>query len=122
MNGSSLYKRKSFQMADDRSSDSNETANISYDDEMHSSYGSQQHPHTPTLNKSKRRCSSVNRKNLSRSFNQLEDNTQSAVSLDKTDSGFNDMNEQNQIFQNIPPLKYLNYSDNNCDISMASIN
>lgn len=118
---SSLTKRKSYYLADDRSSESNETVNFSYDDEMHFSYGSQQHPHTPTLNKSKRRCSSVNRKNLSRSFNQIEENVQSAISLDRTDSGFNDMNTQNDIFQNLPSLKYENFTETNCDISMASI-
>lgn len=122
MHSTSSSKRKSFHLGDDRSSESNETVNFSYDDEMHLSYGSQQHPHTPTLNKSKRRCSSVNRKNLSRSFNQIEENLQSAISLDKTDSGFNDMNEQHHIFQNLPMLKHTNYSETSCDISMASIN
>lgn len=140
---SSINKRKSFHLLDDRSSESNETINFSYDDEMHSSYGSQQHPHTPTLNKSKRRCSSVNRKNLSRSFNQIEE--QSGVSLDRTDSGFNDTNEsavqinatpmdtvaqstaststiQCEITEKTVALKFENYSDNCCDISMASVN
>lgn len=74
VNSSNSSKRKSFYLNDERSSESNETANFSYDDEMQLSYGSQQHPHTPTLNKSKRRCNSVNRKNLSRSFNQIEEN------------------------------------------------
>lgn len=139
---SSINKR-TFHLLDDRSSESNETINFSYDDEMHSSYGSQQHPQTPTLNKSKRRCSSVNRKNLSRSFNQIEE--QSGVSLDRTDSGFNDTNEsavqinatpmatvaqstaststiQCDITDKTVALKFENYTDNCCDISMASVN
>lgn len=75
-------KRKSFHLSDEQnvnlshvrsSSESNETGDCSFDDDTHisshSSYGSQQHPHTPTLNKSKRRRLSVNRKNLSLSFN-----------------------------------------------------
>lgn len=90
-------KRKSFHLSDDKSFDTNETTNdgnFSLDDEMQSSYGSQQHPQTPTLNKSKRRCSSVNRKNLSRSFNQIDQELSqsqhhhhhSEVSSDRTDS------------------------------------
>lgn len=131
---SSINKRKSFHLHDDRSSESNETGNFSYDDEMHLSYGSQQHPHTPTLNKSKRRCSSVNRKNLSRSFNQIEE--PSAISLDRTDSGFNDTNESVVQIHPTPTasnaydvtdkstktLKFENCTDNCCDISMASVN
>lgn len=122
-------KRKSFQMSDDRSSESNDTVNFSYDDEMQSSYGSQQHPQTPTMNKSKRRCSSVNRKNLSRSFNQIEEHQ--ALSLDRTDSGFNDMNldasAQNQMkfeqsFHFHDLMKCNNLADKSADISMASIN
>lgn len=120
---SSLSKRKSFHSADDRSSESNETDNFSYDDEMQFSYGSQQHPQTPTLNKSKRRCSSVSRKNLSRSFNQIEEsNLTSAISLDKTDSGFNETNERNHIFHKSHTNKYTNFTEANCDISMASVN
>lgn len=128
-------KRKSFHMNDERSnSESNETANFSYDDEMQLSYGSQQHPQTPTMNKSKRRCSSVNRKNLSRSFNQIEEQQHSALSLDRTDSGFNDMNDcgqQNQHqmklqpnypFHDISIMKCGDYSEKTCDVSMASIN
>lgn len=127
-------KRKSFLMNDERSSESNDTVNFSYDDEMQLSYGSQQHPQTPTMNKSKRRCSSVNRKNLSRSFNQIEEQQHSALSLDRTDSGFNDMNdytsahhhqlkhEPNFHFHDLTNLKCNNFSDKNADISMASIN
>lgn len=127
-------KRKSFYLNDERSSESNETCNYSYDDEMQLSYGSQQHPQTPTMNKSKRRCSSVNRKNLSRSFNQIEDHQHSALSLDRTDSGFNEMNEcatqitqQHQHeesfpFHDLTIMKCNNYSEKNCDVSMASIN
>lgn len=131
-------KRKSLHMNDDRSSESNQTANYSYDDEMQFSYGSQQHPQTPTMIKSKRRCSSVNRKNLSRSFNQIEETTKlnhSALSLDRTDSGINDMNEcasqsnqhqmkldPNYSFHDLSMMKCNNYSDKNCDVSMASIN
>lgn len=73
-NGSHM-KRKSFHLSDDQcfsfayarslSETKSDAADCSYDD---SSYGSQQHPHTPTLNKSKRRRLSVNRKNLSHSF------------------------------------------------------
>lgn len=127
-------KRKSFYLNDDRSSESNETANYSYDDEMQLSYGSQQHPQTPTMNKSKRRCNSVNRKNLSRSFNQIEEQQQTALSLDRTDSGFNDMNiehtiqqsqhqmEESFAFHNLTIMKCNNYSGKNCDVSMSSIN
>lgn len=129
-------KRKSFLMTEgERSSESNETSNYSYDDEMQLSYGSQQHPHTPTMNKSKRRCSSVNRKNLSRSFNQIDEHQHSGLSLDRTDSGFNDMNdctmaqqqhqlklEQNYPFHDLSIMKCNNYSEKNCDVSMVSIN
>ena len=138
-------KRKSFQLNDERSSESNETVSFSYDDEMQLSYGSQQHPQTPQMNRSKRRCNSVNRKNLSRSFNQIEEQQQqqqqqqqqphSAILLNRTDSGFNEPNEygsQNTItqsyheeslqldenpfiFQNLTAMK-------SCDVSMASIN
>lgn len=124
-------KRKSFYLNDEPSSESNETVNYSYDDEMQLSYGSQQHPQTPTMNKSKRRCNSVNRKNLSRSFNQIEEQQNSALSLDRTDSGFNDINEcatqphQNEdsfAFHDLTIMKCTNYSEKNCDVSMASIN
>lgn len=129
-------KRKSFHLTDERSSESNDTVNLSYDDEMQLSYGSQQHPQTPTMNKSKRRCSSVNRKNLSRSFNQLEEHQHSALSLDRTDSGFNDMNdytsalhtqhqmklEHNFPFHDPTNIKCNNFADKSADVSMASIN
>lgn len=125
-------KRKSFYLNDDPSSESNETVNYSYDDEMQLSYGSQQHPQTPTMNKSKRRCSSVNRKNLSRSFNQIEEQQNSALSLDRTDSGFNDINDGQAIqplqhedsfaFHDLTTMKCANYSEKNFDVSMASIN
>lgn len=129
-------KRKSFHLNDERSSESNDTVNLSYDDEMQLSYGSQQHPQTPTMNKSKRRCSSVNRKNLSRSFNQLEEHQHSALSLDRTDSGFNDMNdytsalhtqhqmklEHNFPFHDLTNIKCNNFADKSADVSMASIN
>lgn len=130
----SLSKRKSLHLSDDRSSESNETVNYSYDDEMQLSYGSQQHPQTPTMNKSKRRCSSVNRKNLSRSFNQIEEHHESILLLDRTDSGFNEINdcsgarqhqlklEQNYPFHDLDIIKCDNYSEKNCDVSMASIN
>lgn len=120
-------KRKSFHLNDERSSESNETDNFSLDDEMITSYGSQQHPQTPTTNKSKRRCNSVNRKNLSRSFNQIEENAHSALSLDRTDSGFNDMSEfatqhlkLDESIQDLTMIKCATYSDKNCDISMTS--
>lgn len=134
VNCSNSCKRKSFHINDDRSTESNETANFSYDDDMQLSYGSQQHPQTPTMNKSKRRCNSVNRKNLSRSFNQIEEHHSSAISLDRTDSGFNDMNhdsvtnqhklqtEQDFPFQNLSIIKCNIHSDKNCDVSMSSIN
>lgn len=135
VNCSNLCKRKSFHVNDERSTESNETDNFSYDDDMQLSYGSQQHPQTPTMNKSKRRCNSVNRKNLSRSF-QIEEHPNLVLSLDRTDSGFNDMNEHcaNQHIQQKPQteqdfpfhdlsiIKCNNYSDKNCDVSMASIN
>lgn len=128
-NGSEL-KRKSFHLGDERnvnfscarsSSESNVTGDCSYDDDTHisshSSYGSQQHPHTPTLNKSKRRRLSVNRKNLSLSFNSCvnEENMSviehtgamtlntrekaavvagdTGIQIDKTDSGFNETDD-----------------------------
>lgn len=136
INCSNLCKRKSFHLTDERSTESNETANFSYDEDMQLSYGSQQHPQTPTMNKSKRRCNSVNRKNLSRSFNQIEEQQQNiALSLDRTDSGFNDMNDcanqqsQHKLhhedgfpFHDLSIMKCNNYTDKNCDVSMASIN
>lgn len=125
-NGSDL-KRKSFHLNDDRradfnkaraSSESNESGDCSYDDDTHisqSSYGSQQHPHTPTLNKSKRRRLSVNPKNLSLSFNVTEENMSviehtsamtlnmrettaalgdvDGIKVNKTDSGFNETDD-----------------------------
>lgn len=123
-------KRKSFNLIDERS-ESNDS--YSYEEDMQLSYGSQQHPQTPTMNKSKRRCNSVNRKNLSRSFNQIEEHQKSTFSLDRTDSGFNEMNdvgsqpqnqlklEQNYDFNNFT-MKCNNYSDKNCDVSMSSVN
>lgn len=123
-------KRKSFHLIDERSSDTNETVSFLYDDEMQLSYGSQQHPQTPQMNRSKRRCNSVNRKNLSRSFNQIEEQQhQHSATLIRTDSGFsgsqntitqsydeeNHQMEGNFTFHNIPTMK-------SCDISMASIN
>lgn len=135
-------KRKSFHMNDERSSESSETVSFSYDDEMQLSYGSQQHPQTPQINRSKRRCNSVNRKNLSRSFNQIEEQQQqqqqrkhSGIPINRTDSGFNEpnecgsqhtttqstheQNEQNEespfTFRNLTLMK-------SCDVSMASIN
>lgn len=134
-------KRKSFQLHDDRSSESNETINYSYEDDMHSSYGLQQHPLTPTLNKSKRRCSSLNRKNLSRSFSQMEEQS----TIYRTDSGFSDTTESVVQLNTIPvattapplaastsmhcditgktgAIKFENCADNFCDISMASVN
>lgn len=135
-------KRKSFHLSDDKSTDTYDTtndANCSYEDEMQSSYGSQQHPQTPTLNKSKRRCNSVSRKNLSRSFNQIEE--QQAISLlDKTDSGFNEINEytmhsnfdelmrfkqqqpHQSMFRNAESPTFFNLSRNDCDVSMKSTN
>lgn len=133
-------KRKLFHMNDERSSESSETVSFSYDDEMQLSYGSQ-HPQTPQVNRSKRRCNSVNRKNLSRSFNQIEEQHQSAILIERTDSGFTDMNEcgsqhttqssssyyqqksheqlqkleENFAFHNVVMIK-------NGDVSMASIN
>lgn len=121
-------KRKSFHLSDERdmssygrsSSESNENdQNLSYEDIMQisqSSYGSQHHPHTPILNKSKRRRRSVNRKNLSLSFNscqtddnismmdnhegfmiQINENSSSGhaneVLANKTDSGFTEYDE-----------------------------
>lgn len=82
-------KRKSFHLNDFEtrqnsllrsSSESNE--DFLYDDEMqmsHSSYGSQQHPHTPTSNKSKRRKRSFHRKNLSLSFNSYQNDENMSV-------------------------------------------
>lgn len=131
VNCSHSSKRKSFHITDDPSSESNDTVNFSYDDEMQLSYGSQQHPQTPTMNKSKRRCSSVNRKNLSRSFNQIEEQQHSGLSLDRTDSGFNDMNDYNSAqmklepnfpFHDLTNIKCNNFADKNADISMVSIN
>lgn len=86
-----VTKRKSFHLNENdsrqnsfmrSSSESNEE--YSYDDEMQmsqsSSYGSQQHPHTPTSNKSKRRRRSLNRKNLSLSFNScINDDNMSVI-------------------------------------------
>lgn len=120
-------KRKSFHLSEERnfsharsSSEWNETGDCSFDDDTHishSSYGSQQHPYTPTLNKSKRRRLSVNRKNLSLSFSSCvnEENmsviehtgamtlnsreTEPAMvcgdgmKINKTDSGFNETND-----------------------------
>lgn len=130
VNSNNSSKRK-HHLNDERSCESNETVNFSYDDEMQFSYGSQQHPHTPTMNKSKRRCNSVNRKNLSQSFNQIEE--QQALSLDRTDSGFNDMNdyaaqqsqlklEQNFNFNDLTNIKCNSFADKNGDVSMASVN
>lgn len=72
-------KRKSFHLSDFESrqssfirSSSESNEDFSYDDDMQmsqSSYGSQQHPHTPTTNKCKRQRRSIHRKNLSLSFN-----------------------------------------------------
>lgn len=124
-------KRKSFHLSEEHtinfsgvrsSPESNATVDGSYEDDMHlsqNSYGSQQHPHTPTLNKSKRRRLSANPKNLSHSFNSYvnEENmsviehtgamtlnatpaTATAKKIDKTDSGFNetdDLVRQNQM-------------------------
>lgn len=144
-------KRKSFHFNDERSSESNETVSFSYDDEMQLSYGSQQHPQTPQMNRSKRRCNSVNRKNLSHSFIQIEEQQQleqyrqqqqqqhqqqkhSGIALIRTDSGFNEPNEcgsQNTITQS-----YHDENDQldensitfqslnmtkNCDVSMTSV-
>ncbi|XP_031630119.1 protein aurora borealis [Contarinia nasturtii] len=134
VNNGNSSKRKSFFLNDERSSESNETANFSYD-EMQLSYGSQQHPITPTVNRSKRRCNSVNRKNLSRSFNQIEENQHSAISLDRTDSGFNENMNDCTATQSHSQLKIetnFNFhelvmkcnkltNDKNEDISMASI-
>lgn len=127
-NNSCDKKRKSFHLSEDRdtysytrsSSESNENdPNYSYEDIMQisqSSYGSQNHPHTPTLNKSKRRRRSVHRKNLSLSFNACQtddaismiDNQEGAmiqigetsmsghateVLANRTDSGFNELDE-----------------------------
>lgn len=116
-------KRKSFHLSESfarSSSESYETGDCSYDDDLHisqSSYGSQQHPHTPTLNKSKRRRVSVNRKNLSLSFNSfVNDENMSVIEhtgamslnerertlpigcndgikLKRTDSGFNETDD-----------------------------
>lgn len=151
MSNSSLNKRKSFHLNDDQSSESTETVDYSYDDEMSLSYGSQQHPQTPTSNKSKRHCNSVSRKNLSRSFNQIEAEvirTETFIQIEenhliegemhKTDSGFNEMNEyneqqqqqqndltktsQNHVFSSIGTFKHEICSENGCDVSMVSIN
>lgn len=131
-NGCDL-KRKSFHLSEERnvnfsyvrsSSESMENEDFSYDDDTHishSSYGSQQHPHTPTLNKSKRRRYSVSRKNLSLSFNScVNDENMSVIEhtgamtinacgaatmsrngcgnsdgikINKTDSGFNETDD-----------------------------
>lgn len=162
-------KRKSFHLSDDRnvynfarsSSESNETeTNCSYDDEMQisqSSYGSHHHPQTPTLNKSKRRRCSVNRKNLSLSFNSCqnddnlsvietteamtininENSTSSRIGtealVNKTDSGFNEMDESKKIHDDLQRQKAIlikqavqpenslvnNYLTHERDISMA---
>lgn len=131
-------KRKSIHLGDDcnhcnvnfvyarSSSESNETGDCSYDDDTHishSSYGSQQHPHTPTLNKSKRRRLSVNRKNLSLSFNSCVNEENMSViehtgamtldaretaratgtggerTLERIDSGFNEMDDLTRPMQ-----------------------
>lgn len=133
-------KRKSFHLNDERSSESNETVSFSYDDEMLLSYGSQQHPQTPQINRSKRRCNSVNRKNLSRSFNQIEEQQQqqqqhSGILINRTDSGFNEPTECGS--QHTTTQSYLEQNDGiegnsftfhnltlmkSCDVSMASIN
>lgn len=96
-NGCDL-KRKSFYLSEERnvnfsyarsSSESNETGDYSYDDDTHvshSSYGSQQHPHTPTLNKSKRRRLSVNRKNLSMSFNSFANDNENMSVIEHTEA------------------------------------
>lgn len=132
-------KRKSFHFNDERSSESIDTVNLSCDDEMQLSYGS--HPQTPQINRSKRRCNSVNRKNLSRSFNQIEEHQQqqeyhqqrSALSIIRTDSGFNEPNECSS--QHMSSQTYHEQNETNddatfhdlttmksCDVSMASIN
>lgn len=108
---------------------------------MQLSYGLQQHPLTPTLNKSKRRCSSVNRKNLSRSFSQMEEQ----AAIYRTDSGFSETKESVvqinamsatttapspaastsmhcDVAGTPGAIKFDNRPDNCCDISMASVN
>lgn len=133
-------KRKSFHLNDERSSESNDTVSFSCDDEMQLSYGSQPHPQTPQMNRSKRRCNSVNRKNLSHSFIQIEEQQQqehqqqkhSAILLSRTDSGFNEPNEcssqhtitqsyhgQNDQHESSFAFHNLNLMKS-CDVSMTS--
>lgn len=136
-------KRKSFHFNDEPSSESIDTVSFSCDDEMQLSYGSQQHPQTPQMNRSKRRCNSVNRKNLSRSFIQIEEQQQhqqqlqqqrQATTIIRTDSGFNEPNECSsqhttaQLYdeQNHQigdeHFAFHNLTTKSCDVSMASIN
>lgn len=135
-------KRKSFHFNDERSSEFIDTVSFSCDDDMQLSYGSQQHqqhPQTPQMNRSKRRCNSVNRKNLSRSFNQIEEQQHqqlkqhSATTIIRTDSGFNEpteyssqhttaqlYDEQNHQLED-EHFAFHNLTTKSCDVSMASI-